>query len=610
MMKTRYNTKAICAILLIGLSVTLSAQEEEKANRDLNREMTLEKEYDPALRDANKVNTLPAVKEPEVKKMPIDYATFTAPADPQKEITLLPSGNIQADVAYNKRRGYLHAAGGTYLNLNGDAGYHILDTEKDQLNIFLSHRSTNGKLSYNHHIYIDAEKVKAKLNDNLGGIRFRHLFKKADFKLGANYGYTSFNYYGMSPIPIPMPSPTISILSFPDISTNQVNQALQAFTGIASREDAKVGYLLDFDYINFSRKYALSKQDEGITEHTMGAKLGLSSAFKGNQRVGIGGKLAYLAYNIPPSTSDNPTADFSNRLEGTITPYYRIEGESWHVQLGANVLFYTGDSSKLFVSPNAEADVAVGAKTVLYAKAGGELRSNSAYALSRENRYLNPVAKVLPSRVWLDAVIGLKSGIAPGFWFNLFAGYKLTGDDHFFLPPSTFSIDDFKNSSDVLQLNSTLIRGGLEMAYAYQWIEVALKGVYNNWSIRKNKSLDLSSDFLKAHGRPKMEITTNILVKPIDKVSVNLDYYLAGGRETYQYKMIYNDYFTPGIYDVEKSAGKMKNIHELNFTGSYRFNDTFGAYIKLNNLLFQKYEVLYDYPLQGFNVMAGININF
>lgn len=56
--------------------------------------MTLEREYDPTVQDASKVNTLPVIKEPVVKKMPIDYATFTVPADPEKEISLLPSGNI------------------------------------------------------------------------------------------------------------------------------------------------------------------------------------------------------------------------------------------------------------------------------------------------------------------------------------------------------------------------------------------------------------------------------------------------------------------------------------------------------------------------------------
>ena len=85
--------------------------------------MTLEREYDPTVQDASKVNTLPVIKEPEVKKkMPIDYANFTIAADPAKEISLLPSGNIMTDIQYNKRRGYFNFGGGTYLNLNGDLG--------------------------------------------------------------------------------------------------------------------------------------------------------------------------------------------------------------------------------------------------------------------------------------------------------------------------------------------------------------------------------------------------------------------------------------------------------------------------------------------------------
>jgi len=55
---------------------------------------------------------------------------------------------------------------------------------------------------------------------------------------------------------------------------------------------------------------------------------------------------------------------------------------------------------------------------------------------------------------------------------------------------------------------------------------------------------------------------------------------------------------------------KMTDINDLNFTASWNFNETFGAYLKLNNLLFQKQELWYGYPLQGFNVMAGINLNF
>lgn len=79
-MKTIYNIKALCVMALLGSVATVSAQEDKTKEKNLNREMTLEREYDPTVQDASKVNTLPVIKEPVVKKMAIDYATFTVPA--------------------------------------------------------------------------------------------------------------------------------------------------------------------------------------------------------------------------------------------------------------------------------------------------------------------------------------------------------------------------------------------------------------------------------------------------------------------------------------------------------------------------------------------------
>ena len=89
-MKTIYNVKALCVVALLGSAAAASAQEDVTKEKNLNREMTLEREYDPSVQDASKVNTLPVVKEPEVRKIPIDYSNYTIAADPQKEISLLP----------------------------------------------------------------------------------------------------------------------------------------------------------------------------------------------------------------------------------------------------------------------------------------------------------------------------------------------------------------------------------------------------------------------------------------------------------------------------------------------------------------------------------------
>lgn len=597
-MKTIYNAKALCVVALLGTATVAGAQEDTSKEKNLNREMTLEREYDPTVQDASKVNTLPVVKEPEVKKMAIDYANFTVPADPAKEISLMPSGNIMTQMNYNKRRGYFNFGAGTYLNLNGDFGYHILSTEKDKLNVFLSHRSTNGKVKY---IQMD-EKVKAKLNDNLGGINFKHEFEKAALTLGAKYGYTAFNYYGM-----PLVNPVLSTVpAEADRETNQVNQVIRVNAGMESREGASFGYLLDVDYTNFSHKYGLHKEIDGITEHTVGVKFDLNAAFGGNQKIGLGGKLDYFNYS---SIAEDPTntggstglpryvVEFENHAEATLSPYYNLIGDNWHVKLGVNAMIITGSNSKFFVSPNVTADIEVADKTVLYGIATGDMRSNSAYELSLENRYVNPSMEALPTRTWLDATVGIKSGVLPNFWFDVFGGYKMMDNAAFFVPiDRDYYSGDFANVSSVFQADVNLFHAGVNLKYSYQQLlDISLKGVYNVWGdIDKYVLTDIYPRTYAPYGKPKAEITAGIDIKPVDKLSLLLNYYLATGRETLLFRQ-----------DVA-----MKNINELNLTGTYNMNDTFGVYVKLNNLLFQKYEVIYGYPLQSFSAMVGVNLNF
>ncbi|MEG1543516.1 MAG: TonB-dependent receptor [Tannerellaceae bacterium] len=600
-MKTTHNIKALCAVVLLGTAAAVNAQEDVSKEKNLNREMTLEREYDPSVQDASKINTLPPVKEPEIKKMPISYSSFTVPANPEKEIGLLPSGNILTEMNYNKRRGYLNFGIGTYMNIKGDFGYHILSTKKDQLNVFLSHRSSNGKIKY---IQYD-EKAKAKINDNLGGINFKHEFEQLALNLGARYGYSAFNYYGLPmenlQFPPTTPPSNVPYLKEADRSTNQVNQQIRFNAGVESKEEAPVGYLLDIDFINFSHKYGESKLVDGATENTIDAKFDLNAAFGGNQKIGLGGNVVYFAYSLPakverPNGGGYYISEFENHAEATLSPYYKVTGDNWNIKLGANVMFVTGEAKKVMASPNITADIEVAEKTVLYLTALGKLHSNSMYEVSQLNRYINPTREITPSFNWLDATLGIKSGIAPNFWFDIFAGYKITKNNCFFVPSRGYDKGDFGNFSTAFDgIDSKQLFVGANLKYSYQQLfDINLKGVYNNWKASLGDGWTPGGD-TKAYGMPTMELTAGVTARPMKNLALALDYYLAIDRYTHLF----------GAEDV-----KMKNINELNLTGTYTFNDTFGAYIKVNNLLCQKYELLYGYPMQSISAMVGVNINF
>ena len=589
-MKTNKSTKVLCVIAMLGCASGIMAQEEvNKEEKNLNREMTLEREYDPSVQDANKVNTLPAVKEPTVKKRAIDYAVFAVPTEPEKQISVLPSGKIMADMDYNKRRGYLNLAAGMNLNINGDFGYHILSTEKDNLNVYLSHRSTNGNIDY---IQID-DKVKAKLNDNLGGLNYKHKFEKAVFNIGAKYGYSGFNYYGL-PVTGNLEEAGTN-LDLADRTTNQVNQTIGANIGIESEdEEAPFGYMVDFDYINFSHKYGADAKSDGPTENTFELKFNLFAPFGGNQRIGLAGLAEYFSYNLPERCS------FENHAEVILNPYYTIEGDIWNLKLGAKAMIVTGENSKFAASPDIAFDVEVADKTVFYLKADGKLYSNSMYETALVNRYVNPTEELMPSRNWLDANLGIKSGVVPGFWFDVFAGYKITSSDVLYLPSRVFEQDGFGNFAEAMSdINTKRFFAGVNLKYNYQKLfELNLKGVYNNWKANYGDSWiggEANAELDRVWGKPTAEINAGVTVRPIDKLAVDVNYYLATGR-----------YTQLGGYEEVN----LNNINELNIRGMYNINKTFSVNVQLNNVLFQKYDIYYGYPAQGFNLMGGINVNF
>lgn len=599
MKKTRYSVKTVCLLAMCGVALFANAQEDKKKEQDLNRQMTLEREYDPSVQDASKVNTLPQVKEPEVRKIPIDYSDYTLAMDPAQQISVLPSGNIMTQMDYNKRRGYLRLGAGTYMNLNGDFGYHALSTATDQLSIAFSHRSANGNVKY---IQLPDEKVKAKINDNLGGLKYAHAFEKASLNVGLNYGYSAYNYYGLSMSPFSS-LPMQDLLNVADRETNQVNQTIAATLGIESKEDADLAYLVDLGFVNFSHKYGISKDTDGPKETTIEAKVNVSKRFNGDMRFGLEALVEYFNYSLPAEKAlpngGLYICEFENHAEVALHPYYEVEGENWKVRLGANVMLKTGDESLFMATPNVAANFEVADKTELYIKANGKLYSNSMYEMSKINRYLYPAEELTPSRNWLDGVLGIKSGVAPGFWFDIFAGYKMTSDDVLFVPSRTFEEGGFGNFSEAMSdINTKQLFVGASLKYSYQQLfELTLKGQYNNWKAEYGDEWIGFSDSSLEHawGKPEMELNAGVMVRPMDKLAVALDYSLATGR--------YTQLEGADLY-------KMNNINELNLTATYTLNDTFGFYAKVNNLLSQKYELYYGYPMQRLSAQVGVNINF
>jgi len=623
-MRLRKIQMAATSVLLLGISLTGFAQDEND-QQNLNREMTLEREYDPIVQDAAKVTTLPPIREIAITKRPITYSDYSVPVLPEKEMNILPPGSLMTGVDHTKRDGFLHFGGGMSLNLMGDLGYHILNTSQDRLGLYFSHRSTNGNVKFENDI---EGPRKAKFNDNLGGLDYNHRFNKATLSLGGSFGYSMFNYYGLPtnniyyhPTSISPPDlPFVRLLN--DTTTNQANQFFNAYGGISSDLPGFLGYHIGMTYTNFNQKYSLSKDLDGMTENHIGVNLGLRSRVNQGKSFGVDAQTNILSYTAPSVGYYSPTiayplavpivpvdsTAFDTHVNATLTPYYRIESDSWKLILGVNLMLVKQNGETVpFISPNITLDVPFLKWNIFYANLGGSVESNSMTELSRTNRYINPAFTPDASKTWADLKIGVRSNAITGLWFDIFAGYKYTESDVFYNPSFYNWIEDgFNNVSMIFQPTTHRIQIGASLKYNYmQVFDFYLKGVYNYYDLTYSETwkndyifqLSDNNSELKAYGKPTFIANAGINVRPVKPLSLNLDYCMMSG--IYAYRAAFTD-----------GNVKMKNIHDLRFRTSWKFNDTFSVYAQFNNLLFQQQSLYYGYPIQPFSAMAGLSVSF
>ena len=606
--------------LLLGTGLTGFAQEPDKNKEErerLNREMTLERDYDPIVQDATKVMTLPAVREISVSKRPITYSDYALPVLPAKEMNLLPPGKVTTELLHSKRDGYLHFGGGTLANLTGDFGYHFLNTETDLLGVYFSHRSTNGNVAFDND---SIGKRKAKINDNLGGLDFKHHFDKATLTLGGNFGYSMFNYYGF-PTNVYLSNvwaPSLENLPGDSI-TNQKNRLINVYGGISSDIPASLGYHIGAAYTNFHQKYSLSKEHDGMTENHLKMDFGLRSPVNNGNCFGVNVEGNLLTYTAPDTVAgnaiDSAGTAFKPHVNVTLNPYYRLDNGRLKLLLGLNLVLVSQNSEqKVFVSPNISLDAPFANWSVFYAKLGGGVTSNSMAELSRTNRYLNPAFTPDASKTWADLTLGVRSSATAGFWFDIFAGYKYTQSDVLFNPSSFNRIKDgFNNVSLVYQPTTQRMQVGATLKYDFQHIvDFYLKGVYNYYMLEleqedtwKNAyaARGVDKDSLQAYGKPAFVAEAGINVRPLKPLTLSLDYGMMSGIYAYH----------PGLstpYLEIQGNIKMKTIHDLRFRSSWKFNDMFAIYAQFNNVLFRKQELYYGYPLLPFSAMAGFSVTF
>lgn len=597
--------KSVFVLALSTISLSAIAQKDST----IIRQVLLERDYNPTLQDASRVNTFPSIYSPTLKPRELKYINSV----PQISLAgnwlgSAEPGDIKTGVDYSKKRGYLNLGAGNNSNIEGSLGYRIVNAERDRLDIFATHSSTSSTVDYLQK-GLAIESTKAKYSASKINLGYEHTFDPSIFWLNASFYNTSYNYYGN-----PFILKGSSDIDYFDLDSRQNIDVFSVGAGIKSRDESEslLKYNAGATYQNFKSKYGFEIPGKGPKGGQLDLNANFFTEFGSDKTIGIKGWL------MNQSFSDNsiymPDA-YHGLTSITATPYIKFQGSNWDADLGVNVSGVFDVENKILFSPNLKAAIHINERNTFYAGVAGGINNNTFLDILQENRYVDLRSRVDYSKTLYDLKAGFKSGVVEGLEFDIFAGYKKTDKDHLYIYQNTFMNDPqaeyfWGNVSAPVYANvGTGSIGGLIKTNLIPYTDLSAKLTAYFYDVKyKNSYLPsfikypVLSEFpeKKAWGRPTFTAELNADVKPISNLTLSINYLYAGGRKTA---------FATSTSETWQVL-KMKDINELNFRGEYQLTDWLSVNARLNNILFQKYELQYGYPLQGFNLLGGVNFKF
>ena len=500
-------TAALCVTSYV------SAQQAAK-DSTLSREMLIEKEFIPIVRDANKINKLPEVETPAVSKAKTVYSTTSVSASPAPEIAQLSSGDIKTLYPYSNKRGYLGLGSGNTSVFNADLGYRILDTKSDYLGLFYNMNIISAKLDY---VDFDGKTTK-KVTDNIGKAYYKHNFSNWSLFTDLGLDFYHFNYYGYD-------KTAIDRLDENVISEN--GKLMQDQTRVTYNLGFKTDMDGDFNHHGNVGIVSFSQKKYKLSETAL--KFGYGFDYKINEDTkflfdaGVNTQMYGGAYSDYYKTS--------GVIRVTPGFLYNNDAESFVIKGGINFDVAYGRGSKFGISPTLDLNYAFVEKTSLYATATGRVSAFSLSDAAYTSRYvLMPDEQAKNSYTVTDFTFGLRSDKVAGLFYDIYAGLSYTANERFIYSDiHGMYISDSEDNIYALN-NRNALSVGSESSFGWK-IGAALK--YETGIFRSGLRLEYSDrakDYVNS-GRSKFEMGLNLGVQPTEDWLIEADWNLYAGRK-------------------------------------------------------------------------------
>lgn len=582
MLKQNIN---IITILVFLLSGTVLSQEKDTLKTDV---ISVVKAYKPKISDAFKVKEKPVLDEGVVQaKKEIKYNIFSFPV----ASTFKPAKSKAAKIEKKKREklydNYASLGVGNYLNVLGDLYINKAFGKTQSVGVYLGHHSSQGGIE---DLLVDDmfSNSQAKLDYSVRSKSFM-------LNLGGGYQYQAYNWYGI-------PQPEFDKEKLESFNTNVKHSYTNAFATADIDLDNSLFKSANLLFRRFGDSYA-SGENHALVKLT--GKVPINGVDFLTTLYGdfVGGSFKrQYAYNL--------AQEYQNMQFG-ISPSFKILNDNLSVTLGATIVYSNSTGEKknsIFFYPNVEASYRLaGDMVIAHGSAKGGLIQNTYHEFTSENPYVSPNIFIQPTNKLFDAFgglkglignvvgydfgVGLKSENRKALFQNNLISYGVDSDQGYHLGNSFGLVyDNITTMTFAAKLNVDINRN----------FTMGVKGEYFNYSTKKEEH---------AWNLPDMRADLFLDYQISKQWFAGANVFYVGNRKAITGIQYVPELATEPISKIvtEKT---LSSFIDANINLGYHVDERLSAYVKVNNLLNNKYERWVHTPVQGLQFLFGATYKF
>ncbi|MBI4645343.1 MAG: hypothetical protein HY738_01820 [Bacteroidia bacterium] len=549
-----YKILAVQFITLI--SVTTIAQPKEEGDTLSNINIKIVDLFKPSLSDAFKQNDLPQIID-TVKIAPaFDYSISSKQINTEFTLDKIRSAKISDDLLTRFYMGYIKLGFGNYITPLAWISLSNLRSKDFSWSIDANHLSSNGKVKNERN-----QRVFAGYADDLVRLSANKFYKFKTLYGDVRFDRNAMHYYGYNT------SLFDTTLEKKDISQN--------YTGIGATAGLKTNFL-DSSHLNYDirLKYNFFQDKKDFLENH-GALNSTFNYLYNKELFGADMKIELCNENL---------LDTSNNILIKLEPWTDFEIENLKITGGLNIETDIENQNAFYhLYPVAELQYDIIDRIIIpYIVVNGEMETNHYRKIVMENPYIVPGLCVANTNRKLNINIGVRGNINSSNYYDIGGKYSQIDSMYFFV----------NDTNNILQNQFSVVYDYVDLYHFYSTItlkrteklDIRFNGNYHAYTMQNEE---------KPWHKPDYEVSLTAKYNLQDKINIGAELFVLGKR--------YAKSFEP-----DKNYDILKEVVDFNIEIEYRYTKILSGFINFNNIIAMKYYKWNHYPMQRFNIMAGI----